>query len=98
MNQYMIDIELPDVKDERFIKLVPLQRTQLHRLMAMGRIQNYSLSRNIDKLWISMSGKDVEDISDVLDSFPLHEYMKTSIHELSFQESAFANIHQFSLN
>lgn len=51
MNQYMVDITLPEFISEEFMSLIPFQRSQVNRLMGRGILNSYSLSADRGRIW-----------------------------------------------
>lgn len=98
MNQYMVEIDLPEVLNASFMAKIPAQRDCINDLMYEGRIVNYALAMDRGKLWLTAVAKDEQDIMDMLATFPLINYMKPSIHELLFQQHAHEMIMHISLN
>jgi hypothetical protein len=87
MNSYMIDIDLPDVMDQEFMRLIPYQRTTISRMMKQGIISNYSLSFDRKKLWIIMNAETLKDINLKLATFPIYGYIHFTIYSLLMHES-----------
>ncbi|TAF65976.1 MAG: hypothetical protein EAZ55_07095 [Cytophagales bacterium] len=98
MNQYMIDIHLPESFSDEFIALIPSQRMVINEMMVQGVITNYALSLDRKKLWVIMNAENEADAEISLCKFPLISYMRYTIHELMFHNSAQVVIPRFSLN
>lgn len=99
MNQYLIDIDLPEELEEDFMALVPAQRLKINKLMGNRTISSYSLALDRSKLWVTINAKSGTEVMDVLSTFPLIKYMKFHIHELMFHhEASMLVIPPFSLN
>lgn len=98
MSEFMVDINLRDAQSYDFMRLVPGQRTLVNDLMFEGKITSYCLSVDRSKLWITMVGKDEEEIMEVLARFPLISYMDCEISPLMFYNSAFRSFSHISLN
>jgi muconolactone delta-isomerase len=88
MNQYMVEMELPQTLDERFIALIPAQREKVNSLMSSGRISSYTLSLDRSRLWLTLTARGEADVAMVLNKLPLTSYMEYEIHELMFHQSA----------
>lgn len=98
MSQWMVEIRLPENPDRYFYELIPQQRRQIDKLFRKGVIQNYTLSYDRSRLWVVMYGQTVDDVSRVIDSFPMRNYMEPEIHEVMFHQQAPVGFSQFSLN
>ena len=44
MNQYMVDITLPEYLSEEFVSLIPFQRSQVNRLMGRDSEQLFAFN------------------------------------------------------
>ena len=97
MNDYMVDIELPEKMEYDFIQLIPKQRAFVARMLEKGIIRNYSLSSDRSRLWIVMEVDSPEEVKNVIRSFPIYQFIKYKIHNLLFHE-ANINIPQLWLN
>jgi hypothetical protein len=87
MNNFMIDIELPEVTGDDFIQLIPYQRATISKMMKRGIISQYSLSSDRRKLWVVMNAESIKDVKINLHSFPIYNYIKFRIYSLLFHES-----------
>ena len=98
MNNYMIDILLPDVFNDEFVSLIPAQRAHVNGLLDERQISSYTLSLDRSKLWATVPANSEEEVMDILAEMPLMKYMKVSIYELAFYETATMGMLQLSLN
>jgi hypothetical protein len=88
MENFMVEISLPKVMDDEFLKLIPLQRTFINKMMKRGIIVNYSLSLDRGKLWVVFAANSVFEVKKMIGSFPIFGYIHFNIHELLFHESS----------
>ncbi|HMV43585.1 MAG TPA: hypothetical protein PK079_16075 [Leptospiraceae bacterium] len=98
MNQYMIDITLPEYLSEEFVSMIPLQRSIVNRLMGRGVINSYSLSMDRGKIWTVVNAETEKDAERTVGSFPLVRFMRYEIHELAFNNNIAQILPRFSLN
>lgn len=98
MNQYMIDIDLPEQLDAAFLALIPAQRTKINQLMTKGMISSYSLALDRSKLWVVLLSESETEAWEVYETFPLADYMNPSLVELAFHNSRKVALPQLSLN
>jgi hypothetical protein len=98
MSQWMVEIKLPENPDRDFYEMIPKQRRQIDKLFKKGVIQNYTLSYDRMRLWVVLYGQTREDITRVIDSFPMRHYMEPEIHEIMFHQQTPMGFSQFSLN
>lgn len=98
MNQYMVDVSLPEFPDEAFFSKIPEQRAMINRLLEERVVQSYTLSADRSKLWIVIRAKNDSEAFDVLSTFPLYEYFRFDIYELAFHNNASLRSNLFSMN
>ncbi len=98
MNQYMVTFELPVPFTPDFIQLIPEQREVINTLLAEQKIQSYSLSMNRDKLWCIVKANSKHEVINIVNSFPLIDFMPYEVSELMFHNVATIQIPAFSLN
>lgn len=98
MRNYMIEINLPEFIDDKFVSLIPSQRDKINELMQIGIILTYSLSSDRSKLWISMIGENHNSIDKTLHTFPMYKYFNYKIIELAFHNNVAYRLPELSLN
>ncbi len=99
MSQYMIEINLPEELSNEFMELVPSQIEVINELMTQRVMMSYTLNAERSKLWTTLEADSLVEITDILRSFPIYEWIEYEIHELMFhRESASFMIPRFSLN
>lgn len=98
MREFMAIIRLPDEFTEDFVQLVPRQRAAINLLMREGTILAYSLSADRSMLWVTIRANSKRETRDIVQSFPMYQYMKETIVELLFHEQANSLIPELSLN
>ena len=98
MNQYLVDVDLPDELSEEFIALIPDQRAQVNDLMANGSLLAYALSVDQSKVWVTINAETENDVQEILESMPLYDFMDATIYELAFYNVAGTGLPAISLN
>ena len=98
MNQYMIDIDLPQPLTEEFAALIPSQRAHVNALMGEGKIAGYSLSMDRTRLWVIVNADSPEAARSIIASFPIIAHIRFRMCELAFHNSVRVLHPQFSLN
>ena len=98
MKIFMIDIELPEVKDEQFMQLVPQQRELVNRWLTQGIILSYTLNLSKSKLWVVGEARAKENMLGLLQQFPIYAYIKFEMHEVQFHDVAPSQMPQLWLN
>jgi len=98
MNEYLIEIKLPEVFTENFISLIPHQRDMVNKMMLNGIITSYALSLDSRKLWVTMMAKSKKSVSEKIREFPIFVYINFKINELTFHNNVKLGLPQISLN
>ena len=99
MSQFMVEFILPDDMTEEFISKVPRQRLKINQLMEKGKITAYSLAADRSKLWCIVKADNEFDVMAIIAEFPLIDFMRPTISELMFNNTATAiKLPMFSLN
>jgi len=89
---------LPDSLTQEFILLIPQQREYLDNMFNRGVIANYTLAMDRSKLWVTMVVQSAKDVRQIMDDFPIADYIEYTVHQLAFSNSASAIIPEISLN
>ena len=95
--QFMVELELPEVFDEKLIALVPKQRSAVNKMLAKGKIKSYSLAMDRSMLWVIFVADSEFEVLELISEFPLADYMTPYITELMFTNTE-NQVLQFSLN
>ena len=98
MNQFMVEVTLPESLTQEFMMLIPSQREYIDDMFNRGVISGYTLAMDRSKLWVTFVAKNVREVREVMDSFPIADYIEYLVHELAFNNSASAIIPEISLN
>lgn len=98
MYEFMAEIDLPVPFDDEFLSLVPRQRAMVNKLMNEGIITSYALSLESGKLWINILAESEIKVRELIDSFPIADFIQYEIHKLTFHNSISFKIPNFSLN
>ena len=94
---YMIEIELPEEMNEEFMALIPQQRYVINQMLSEGAVKSYSLSIDRSRLWVIVSADSEFEVMELIETFPLKDFMTPHLSELMFHNSA-DMLMQFSLN
>lgn len=60
--------------DDDFMSLIPSHRVYINSLIEKGIIDQYVVSMETQRLWITLSGEDKEDVERRLKKSPVHKY------------------------
>ena len=69
---YMIEFELPEVLNPKFLSKIPQQRSKIDELMDLGKVRSYSLSEDRSRLWMVVVAETEDDVNEILDEMPLN--------------------------
>lgn len=98
MNEYLIEIKLPDFFDASFNALIPRQRAFINKNMNDGIITSYALSLENSKLWVMLIAENEGKVRNIINNFPIISYITYEINKLTFQNSIKNILPSFSLN
>jgi diphthamide synthase (EF-2-diphthine--ammonia ligase) len=80
MKKYQVTIRFE--MSEEFMELVPEHRTYVNYLINKDVIDQYAVSMETQRVWITMNAKDKQEVEKLLEKSPLHKYWKIEIDEL----------------
>lgn len=98
LETFQVHIKLPDIFTRRFAALIPMQRDRVNQLMESRTILNYALDMERNNIWVTMQGKNQEEIMDVLATFPIIKDVKVEIYELAFFDAAPIGLPELIMN
>ncbi|MGK0390903.1 MAG: muconolactone delta-isomerase [Maribacter sp.] len=97
-NQYMVALNLPEEMDMQFINLIPKQRKMVNDLFTEKVLLTYTLSLDRKRLWATILAETESEVIEIMESFPLTQFMTYEIHPLMFNEIAEIGMPAISLN
>jgi len=68
--------------DDEFMKLVPQHRTYINYLINKEIIDQYAVSMETQRVWITLNSESKKEIEKLLEKSPLFKYWKFEIDEL----------------
>ena len=98
MNQYMIEVRLPEDFSPEMMALIPAQRAVVSQMMRKGRLRSYTLSADRRRLWLVLLANDEQHIAKIINAFPLADYMVYDVQILMFHNSIGEQLPAISLN
>jgi hypothetical protein len=98
MNPYMVIIKLPGELTEEFVLLIPKQRAHIDKLMDEGKILQYSLAADRSFLWVTVIAESEKMVLELLQTFPLIDFMSPVITELAFHNSVSNELPKLIMN
>lgn len=98
MNQYLVEINLPEILDQEFLSKIPAQRELISELMQSGVVLVYCLSENQKNAWVCIRAKNIKEVRKIINTFPIALYLQITIFPLTFLNVANQGINLLSLN
>lgn len=68
--------------DDEFTSLVPSHRVYINTLIEKGIIDQYVVSMESQRVWITFTAEDKEEVDDYLQKSPLFRFWSIEIDEL----------------
>ena len=68
--------------DDEFMKLVPQHRTYINYLINKEIIDQYAVSMETQRVWITLNAENKKEIEKILEKSPLFKYWTFEIDEL----------------
>lgn len=87
-NTYLVHLILPEIFTPELMALIPKHRTRINELMEKNIIRSYSLDMERHNVWAFIEAKSEQEVMDILSSFPIIQFVKPTIHELAFYDTA----------
>lgn len=98
LKHFMIDVDIDNNPPSDFYLQVAAQRDMVLDMMDKGVILSYGLSDDSSKLWLVAVGKDINEVKELTENFPLFKYMKFNIVPLMFFSNSTHKLPELSLN
>jgi hypothetical protein len=80
MKKYQVTIRFE--MSEEFMELVPPHRTYVNFLINKDIIDQYAVSMETQRVWITMNAKDKEEVEKLLEKSPLYKFWTMEVDEL----------------
>jgi hypothetical protein len=80
MKKYQVTIRFE--MSEEFMELVPPHRTYVNYLINKDIIDQYAVSMETQRVWITMNAKDKEEVDKLLEKSPLYKFWTIEVDEL----------------
>lgn len=85
---FLVHIKLPEIFTSQFYDLIPKQRKLINELLEKRVVLSYSLDMERKNLWVFFEARDRDELTSVLNLFPIIKNVKVNIHELAFYDAA----------
>ncbi len=80
MKKFQVTIQFE--MDDDFMSLIPSHRVYIDNLIEKGVIDYYLVSMETQRVWITFTAEDREDVENYLSQSPIHKYWTYEIDEL----------------
>ena len=80
MKKYQVTIRFE--MSEEFMELVPPHRTYVNYLINKDIIDQYAVSMETQRVWITLNAKDKEEVEKLLEKSPLYKFWTIEVDEL----------------
>jgi|SRR5882672_6514540 len=80
MKKYQVTIQF-EMKDD-FMELIPPHRTYINFLINKNIIDQYIVSMETHRVWITLNADNREEVEKILEKSPLHKFWNFEIDEL----------------
>lgn len=98
MNHYIIKANLPKQFTEELLMLIPEQREYVNQLFSEGKLSLYSLNESRTKLWIVLLASDEAALADMIEGFPMKDFMEINYEPLLFHNTSANMLLSYGLN
>lgn len=68
--------------DDEFMSLIPSHRTYINELIEKGVIEQYVVSMETQRVWITLNAADKTQVQEYLGGSPVYKYWTVEIDEL----------------
>jgi hypothetical protein len=72
MKKYQVTIQFEMTDD--FMQLVPPHRTYINFLINKDVVDQYAVSMETQRVWVTLNAKNKKDVEDILKKSPLHKF------------------------
>jgi hypothetical protein len=80
MKKYQVTIDFEMTDD--FMDLVPPHRTYINYLINKDHVDQYAVSMETQKIWITMNAESKEEVEKLLEKSPLFKFWTFQVDEL----------------
>ena len=80
MKKYQVTIQFE--MSENFMELVPPHRTYINYLINKNIVDQYAVSMETHRVWITLSAKSKKEVEELLKKSPLYKFWTSEIDEL----------------
>ena len=82
MKKYQVTIQF-EMSDD-FMELIPPHRTYINFLINKDIVDQYAVSMETQRVWITLNATGKKEVEDILKKSPLHKFWSYEIDELFF--------------
>jgi muconolactone delta-isomerase len=96
MKKYQVTIHFE--MDDDFMSLVPSHRVYIDALIDKGIVDQYVVSMETQRVWITFTANDKEEVEEYLVKSPIHKYWSYEIDELFIYDGIHYRLPAVQLN
>ena len=98
MENFMVEISLPEIQDEEFFNLIPSHRMLINDMIEKGIIQHYTINAARTKGWILFNCKNKNEVMVALLKMPIFDLVKFKIHDILIADGELYRLPKMNLN
>jgi len=98
MENFMVEINLPEIQDEQFFNLIPAHRMMINTMIEKGIIQQYTINAERTKGWILFNCKNKDEVLIALQKMPIFKLVKFKIHKIMIADGELYRLPKMNLN
>lgn len=99
MPKFLVTLFLPPHFSDDFMELIPSHRAHVSQLLDESVLENYAISADYRRGWLTINGETEAEARAVLEQLPLYPYFwQIEMHELFVFDSNTFRFPRISLN
>jgi len=95
---FIVEIKLPDVIDELFMRKIPSHRAFINLLINQGKIQSYTINDKRTKGWIIFNTDSKAETEQLIEQLPIYEFITFRINGTLIHDSEIFRFPKMTMN
>lgn len=79
---FVVEMQLDDIPDDAYRELGQAEIDYTQAQMANGKLTQLLVSTDHKQYWMVFAVRDEDELLEVLEGFPLHDYFEYTVHEV----------------